>query len=56
MIGYKIRVFLKERELVSGYLFLIWGKSLSFNYDFQRQKQEVIQVKLASFVLQNKLN
>ena len=53
MLGYNIRIFLNDRELVSGYLISTLGNSLSFAYDFQRHKQEMTQVKL---VLQNKLN
>ena len=53
MIGYNIRIFLNDRELVNGCLISILGDSLSFAYDFQRPKQEMTQVKL---VLQNKLN
>lgn len=47
-IGYSIRMFLIDRELVNGYCILILGNSLSFAY-----KQEMTQVKLG---LQNKLN
>ena len=53
MLGYNIRIFLNDRELVSGYLISTSGNGLSFAYDFQRHKQEMTQVKLA---LQNKLN
>lgn len=54
--GYSVRIFLNEREFVSRYRLSIWGNYFSFGYDFQRQKQEVTQVKLTSLVLQNKLN
>ena len=46
VIGYNIRIFLNYRELVSGYITLSLGTSLSFAYDFQRHKQEMTQVKL----------
>lgn len=55
-IGYNISIFLNERELDSGYLVPILGNNLSFTYDFQRYKGEVTQVKVASHILQNKLN
>lgn len=35
-------------KLVGGYLLSISGNDLSFNYDFQRHKEEVTQVMLAS--------
>lgn len=54
--GYSIRIFLNERELVRGYLIPIWDNSLSSVYDFQRHKQDVTKVRLASLVLQNKPN
>ena len=41
VIGYNIRLFLNDRELVSGYLIKILAKSLSSAHDFQRHKQEV---------------
>ena len=34
VVGYNIRIFLNERELVSGYLIPILGNYLSFVYDF----------------------
>ena len=43
-------------ELDSDYLMSILGNDLSFAYDFQMHKQQVAQVKVASLVLQNKLN
>lgn len=48
-----IRIFLNDRQLVSGYFILILGKEFKFCLWFQRHKQEGTQVKL---VLQNKLN
>ena len=53
VVGYNIRVFLNDKELISGYLIPTLGNSLSFAYYFQKHKQEMTQVKLA---LQNKLN
>ena len=47
------RVFLNGRELISGYLLLVWEINLNFAYGFQRQKQEMTEVKI---VLQNKLH
>lgn len=41
VIGYKIGIFLYERELVSDCFILIWGNNLSFTYDVWRHKQEV---------------
>lgn len=54
--SYNIRIFLNESKLVRGYLISIWGNNLCFVYDFQRHKQGVTIVKLASLVLQNKPN
>lgn len=36
--------------------FSVLENNLSFTFDFQRHKQEVTQVKLASLVLENKPN
>ena len=53
VISYDIRIFLNDREVVSGYCMSILGNSWSFAYDFQRHKQETTQVK---FILQIRLN
>ena len=50
---FNIGIFSDGRQLVSSYLILTVGNSLSFAYDFQRHKQEMTHVNL---VLQNKLN
>ena len=52
MIGYNIRIFLSDKELVSGYLISTLANSLSFAYGFQRHKQEMTQVQL---IWQNKV-
>ena len=44
VIGYNIRVFLNDRELVSGSLIPTLGNSLSFACAFQRHKQLMTQV------------
>ena len=46
VIGYNIRIFLSERELVSGCFISIFRNYLIFAYDFQKHKQEVTQFKL----------
>lgn len=53
MIGYNIKVYLNDRELDSDCLISTLGNSLSSAYDFQKRKQEMIQVK---FILENKQN
>lgn len=53
VIGYNVRIFLRNRELVSGYFLSTLGNRSSCASDFQRYIQEMIQVKL---VLQNKLS
>ena len=45
-IGHNIRIFKSDRESVSAYPISILGNSLSFAYDFQKHKEEIIQVKL----------
>ena len=45
VIGYNVRIFINETELVSGSLISTGGNNLSLTYDFQRLKQEVTQVK-----------
>lgn len=45
VIGYNVRIFINETELVSGSLISTGGNNLSLTYDFQRLKWEVTQVK-----------
>lgn len=44
VVGYN-RIFLNDRKLVTGSLIPVLGNSLSFAFDFQKQKQEMTQVK-----------
>lgn len=53
VIESNVRIFLNDKELLSGYLISTLGNLSSFAYDFQGHKQEVTQIKL---VLPNKLN
>lgn len=46
VIGHSIRIFINDRESVSGYLISTLGNSLCFAYDFQKHKEEITQVKL----------
>lgn len=43
MIGYNIRIFLNDRELISDYFISFLGNNLNLAYDFERHKEEVTQ-------------
>lgn len=53
MIGYNIRIFLNDMELISSYLISALGNSSSFACGLQRHKKGMVQIKLA---LPGKLN